>query len=138
MVVPKRILVDISFPFHLSTLHNSQELLNNMTMNININTSRGLSTNSSSNSSRASSVHSNVSSTTYNKHVQVLANNPSWAKQVEESDVLVLSYVFLKVRESNNANKAKTLESVPEPYSANIDNMYPWRLEPSVILYSIN
>jgi len=67
-------------------------------MDININTSKDWSTNSSFNSSRASSVYSNVSSTTYNEHVQVLANNPSWAEQVEESDVPVLSYVFPKIR----------------------------------------
>jgi len=40
MVVPKRILVDISFTFHLSILHNSQEALNNIAMDININTSK--------------------------------------------------------------------------------------------------
>ena len=48
-----------------------------MAIDIKINNSRGWLTNSSSNSSRAFLVYSNVSSTTYNKHVQVLANNPS-------------------------------------------------------------
>lgn len=57
MVAPERILVNISFPFHLSTLHNTQEPLNNMEMDMEIDTPRGQSTNSSSNSSRASSAH---------------------------------------------------------------------------------
>ena len=77
IVVPKRISVYTSFSFYLSILHNSQEPLDNMAIDIKINNSRGWSTNSSSNSSRAFLVYSNVSSTTYNKHVQVLANNPS-------------------------------------------------------------
>jgi len=85
MVAPERILVNTSFSFHLSTLHNPQEPLKNMAMDMEIDTPRGQSTNSSSNSSRASSAHLNVSSIAYAECVQALANNPSWTEQVEES-----------------------------------------------------
>jgi len=79
MVASERILANISFPFYLSILHNFQESLNNITIDMKIDTSRGQSTSPSSNSSGASSAHSNVSFTTYTEHVQALANNPSWA-----------------------------------------------------------
>ena len=40
MVAPERILVNTSFPFYLSTLHNTQEPLNNMEMDMEIDTPR--------------------------------------------------------------------------------------------------
>ena len=52
IVVPKRILMNTSFSFHLSILDNFQEFLNNIAMNIEIDTPRSWFTNSSSNSSR--------------------------------------------------------------------------------------
>jgi len=52
-----------------------------------------------------------------------LANNPSWAKQIEEFDTPTLSYVFPKIEESNNTNEVKVLESVLKPYGVNVNNI---------------
>ena len=134
----RRILANIPSYFHLNTLHNSQEPLNNMEIDIEIDTPRDWSTNFNSNNSRVFLVYLNVSLTAYAEHVQALANNPSWTEKVEESDISILSYVFSKIEESNNANEVKVLEPVLKPYGMNVNNIYSQELEPFTIPYSIN
>lgn len=54
-------------------------------MDIEINTVRGWSNNSSTNNSRALSVYSNIFSIRYVEQIQNIANNTTWADQVEIS-----------------------------------------------------
>ena len=135
MVVPEISLANTTFSFDLSIL------FNNMAIDMEVDTSRGWSTSTSTNSSRATSVHSNISSTGYTEHIQALANNLTWADQVEisKSEGPALSYMSPKVGETNIANEATALETVLEPHDTNIDNMSDLqRLEPFTILYSAN
>ena len=99
MVVPERVLANTTFPFDINTQFNPQETCRNMATDMEVNTPRGRSNISSTNSSRATSVHSDVSSTAYAEQVQALANNLTWADQVEisKSEEPALSYTTPKV-----------------------------------------
>ena len=81
----KKTLANILFYFDLSIHSNSQEPSNNIVMDIEINTVRGWSNNSSTNNSRALSVYSNIFSIRYAEQIQNIANNTTWADQVEIS-----------------------------------------------------
>jgi len=78
IVALKRISANASFLFDLSILSNSQELYNNMIINMKIDTLRGQSASSSINSFRVSSAHLKFFSMVYIEHVQALTNNSSW------------------------------------------------------------
>ena len=141
MVVPERILANTIFPFDINIQFNLQEPSRNMTIDMEINTPRGQSTTSSTNSSRATPVHSGVFSTACAEHIQALANNPTWADQVEisKSEEPTLFYVTPKVGETSTANEATTIENIPDPHGMVTNNMCePQSLELSTILYSIN
>ena len=137
MVVPERILVNTN----ISIQPNLQEPSRNMATGMKVDTPRGQSTTSSTNSSRATSVHSDVFSTACAECIQALANNPTWADQIEisKSEEPALFYVTPKVGETNTANEATAIENIPEPYGMVTNNMCePQSLEPSTILYSVN
>ena len=105
------------------------------------NTLSGQSISSSTSSFRAILVYSDIFSTIYAEHIQTLTNNPTWANQIKisESEKPTLFYVIPKIRETNNANKTTTIETIPKSHSMNNNNTYsPKSLEPSIILYSIN
>jgi len=67
-------------------------------MDIDIDTPRGWSKPSSPKSSRELSVHSDASSMDYAERVRILANNPTWADQVENENLQspLLSYATAK------------------------------------------
>jgi len=109
-----------------------------MEMDMEIDILKDWSTNSNFNSSRVFLAYLNISLTAYAEHVQALANNPSWAEQVKESDIPTLSYIFPKIEKSNNTSKVKALEPVLKPYGTNVNNIYPQELELFTIPYFIN
>jgi len=70
-----------------------------------------------------------------------LANNPTWADQVEisKSQKLALSYTFPKIRKSNFANKIIAKDLISKPHSdGTIDMSIYQGLELAMILYSVN
>ena len=92
-------------------------------MDINIDTPRGWSTGHKSNSSRELSVLSNASSVVYMDPIQVMANCPTWAEQVDQDPSL--SYVTVKEGENNSTNPAPIVEPTHG-------------IEPTAILYTVN
>jgi len=110
-------------------------------MDIEIDTPRGWSMSSSTNSSRETSVHSDIFFMMYVDCIQGLADNPTWAGQVElhETEGFALSYISLKERETELADKTNTTESMPDPHKMVINDMCsPQGLESSAIPYLVN
>jgi len=106
-----------------------------------VNTPRGQSIYSDTNSSKETLVYSDVFSIAYVNHVQILANNPTWAEQVKlgKTKGLALSYVFLKEGEIELANKANTTEPMLNSYEMVINDMCsPQGLESLAIPYLVN
>lgn len=136
MVVPEISLANTTFSFDLSILSNPQEPFNNMAIDMEVDTPRGWSTSTSTNSSRATSVHSNISSTGYTEHIQALANNLTWADQVEisKSEGPALFYATPKVRETNIANRARTLYHFLFCQSACGPTTVGWQLLPHFLI----
>jgi len=83
MVASERISVNTSFPFDLNSRNIPQEPFIGIPMDMEVNTPRDWSSSSKTNSSRKTSVLSNALSTAFVDHIQVLANNPTWAEQVK-------------------------------------------------------
>ena len=110
-------------------------------MDIEIDTPRSQSTSSSTNSSRETSVHSDVFFIIYVDHIQALADNPTWAEQVElnKTKELTFSYIFLKEGETELANKTNATEPMPDPHRMVINDMCsPQDLKSSPIPYLVN
>jgi len=107
MVVPKRDLVNIPFPFDIYNF-SSPMVQNKLSMDMDMDTPRGRSTSSSANSSRELSTHSNLSSIPYHKRMEDQSNKLSWDEQVKlnEKEEFTLSYTTLKVGENKLANEA--------------------------------
>ena len=86
-------------------------------------------------------MHSNISSIGYAEQIQNLANNTTWADQVEISKFqgFALSYATSKVRENNIANKVTVKDSIPELYNMDANNICNLQsLEFSAIPYSVH
>ena len=93
-------------------------------MDININTQRGQSVNSSANNSKESSAHSSIFSIVYTNRIQAFNNSLSQAYQIKnsKSHKITLFYTNLEVEESNQANKATAIITMPEPHKASANN----------------
>ena len=96
-----------------------------MNMDMEIDTLRGWSNILSTNDSRELFIHSSTSSVLYVERIEALNNCPLQAEQVEDniSQESLLSYVSLKVGDTNNANKATATENTAEPHETYIDNL---------------
>ena len=141
MVASERYPVNTLFSFSISLQINSQEPSADIPMDIEIDTPRSQSTSSSTNSSRETSVHSDVFFIIYVDHIQALADNPTWAEQVElnKTKELTFSYIFLKEGETELANKTNATEPMPDPHRMVINDMCsPQDLKSSPIPYLVN
>ena len=155
MVAPNRELANTLFPFIINPQSSLQETPNtsNQQMDIEVDIPRGRSMLANSNNSRELLIHSNASSMAYADRVQALANCPTWAEQVENSELQssgpALSYATVR-EEMNDINMAPVVEAI-DPHVINtctlqgqaalaiINNMStPQGIEPSVISYSVN
>ena len=89
-------------------------------MYIEIDMPRGQSMLSSHNSSRELSIHSNTSFMAYIDIIQVLANSPMWAKQVEsielQSFAPALSYVTVRERTNNTTSMVPVVKPISSYY----------------------
>ena len=63
----------------------------------------------------------------YADRIQTLANNPTWAEQVEQGEIEepALSYVTLKEREMDSVNQANATEPMLDSHGTVINNMCP-------------
>ena len=134
-----------TLPFFEFSLPSNLPIYSNMNINIEIDTLRDWSNVPNTNSSRELLAHSSASFISYIKRIKILDNCSFGAKQVENniSQGYLLSYVFLKVGDTNNANKAIATENIAKPYRIHINNLdtsmsQPQGLEMSSISYLIN
>ena len=93
------------FLFDLNSCNIPQEPSIGIPIDIEVDTPRDQPLSSNTNSSREILVLFNVSYIVYANHIQVLANNPTWAEQVEQGKIEepVLSYTTLKERKIDSA-----------------------------------
>ena len=124
MVAPKGSSANTLFPFDLNPCNIPQEPSIGIPMNMEVDTPRGRSSSSNTNSSRETSVLSNASSMVYADHIQTLANNPTWAEQVEQGEFEepALSYMTLKEREMDSVNQANATEPMLDSHEMVINN----------------
>ena len=126
-------------------LHNSiQKYSVTQPINIKIYTLRGHSNTTSSTNSREFSSHSDVLSRDYDyvDKVYILANNPSWADQVEMEKLQKpsLSYTFLKeVKDTININIVLVVETLHISHITNSVNTCTLQgIETLAIPYLVN
>ena len=95
-------------------------------MDIKVNTPRGWSSSFSTNNSREILLISNVSSTAYIDYVQILANSPTWAEQVEQGKIKesAFSYITLK-KKTDFVNQTNTTELMSNLYRTVINDTCP-------------
>jgi len=117
MVVPNRELANTLFPSIINPQSSLQETTNasNQQMDIEVNILRGRLMLANSNSSRELSIHSNASSMAYADRVHALANCPTWAEQVKNSELQspgpALSYATVR-GEINDTNMAPVVKAI--------------------------
>jgi len=124
MVAPEGSSANTLFPFDLNPCNIPQEPSIGIPMNMEVDTPRGWSSSSNTNSSRETSVLSNASSMVCADHIQTLANNPTWAEQVEQGEFEepALSYMTLKEREMDSVNQANATEPMLDSHKMVINN----------------
>ena len=126
MVVSEGISVNTFFTFNLNSCNIPQEHYISILMDIKVNTPRGWSSSFSTNNSREILLISNVSSTAYIDYVQILANSPTWAEQVEQGKIKesAFSYITLK-KKTDFVNQTNTTELMSNLYRTVINDTCP-------------
>jgi len=139
MVAPERDLANTLFPFTISPTNSLQHHFATTLMDINIDTPRGQSTGHKSNNSRELLVLSNASSVAYVDRIQVMANCPTWAEQVDQDPSL--SYAMVKGEENNSTstNQAPIVEPTHVSHEVAPNNTSTTHgLQPTAIPYAVN
>ena len=96
---------------------------------------------SSLNSSRESSIHSDTSSIDYIERVQAIANNPIWAKQIDNNTTQTLSLSYMIVKEETDIPTNLVSPEVPIhiPHVNKTNNICAFQsVEPSIFSYTAN
>ena len=128
---------DTLFPFTINPTNSLQDHSATTLMDINIDTPRGQSTGHKSNNSRESSMLSNASSVAYVNRIQVMANCPTWAEQVDQDPSL--SYAMIKGEENNYTNPAPIVEPTHVSHEVAPNNTSTTHgLQPTAIPYAVN
>jgi len=126
MIVSEGISVNTFFTFNLNSCNIPQEHYISILMDIKVNTPRGWSSSFSTNNFREIPLVSNVSSTAYIDYVQILANSPTWAEQVEQGKIKesAFSYIILK-KKTDFVNQTNTTELMSNLYRTVINDTCP-------------
>ena len=138
MVVSIRELVNtlILFP---SNLQSTQLIPSTpQQMDIEMNKTRDRSNISSPNSFRESSVHSHTLSMNHVERVQAMANNPTWAEQMDNNTIQILFLSYIIVKEGINVLMNPEVP-MHVPHINETNNMYASQgIEPLIIPYTTN
>ena len=110
-------------------------------MNIEMNKTKSRLNMSSLNSSRESSIYSDTSSIDYIERVQAIANNPMWAKQIDNNTTQTLSLSYMIVKEETDIPTNLVSSEVPIhiPHVNETNNICAFQsVEPSISSYTAN